>query len=128
MRNTTNLLVERFRVKEGRAATSRHDGNNGAFRIPCGDRHLFCIVSDGVRVEPKELHGWEHVSVSVIGAPHTPPTWAEMKHVKELFWSDEECVVEYHPPKSGYVNDHDGVLHLWRALEVEFPMPPRALV
>jgi hypothetical protein len=128
VRPTTNLLVERHRVKEGVQATSRYDGNNGCFIIPVGKRKLFCIVSDGERVEPAHLRGWEHVSVSVLGAPSEPPTWAEMHAVKELFWRDDECVVEYHPPKADYVNVHEGVLHLWRPLDAELPRPPKVLV
>lgn len=47
--------------------------------------------------------GWEHVSVST---PSRLPTWDEMSFVKSLFWDDEDCVMQLHPPKSTYVNDH----------------------
>jgi hypothetical protein len=49
--------------------------------------------------------------------------------VKELFWSDDECVVQFHPPKQNYINQHPGVLHLWRKKGAKaFPMPPKACV
>lgn len=53
----------------------------------------------------------EHVSVSL---PKRLPTWNEMAEVKDIFWNDEEMVVQMHPPKSEYVNVAE-VLHLWRA-------------
>lgn len=71
--------------------------------------------------------GWEHVSVTAHGKKRIP-TWEEMCFVKNLFWNDDECVVQFHPPTSNYVNTHRYVLHLWRSLDAEFPMPPRVLV
>ena len=53
----------------------------------------------------------EHVSVSL---RRRCPTWDEMCMVKDIFWADEECVVQFHPPKSKYVNFHPYCLHLWR--------------
>lgn len=69
--------------------------------------------------------GWEHVSVSM---PHRCPTWAEMCFVKKLFWEPEDCVVQYHPPQSNYVNVHPYCLHLWRALDSQMPTPPHWMV
>jgi len=54
---------------------------------------------------------WQHVSVSL---PHRCPTWKEMCMVKDLFWNDDETVVQFHPPKSEYVNNHSHCLHLWK--------------
>ena len=42
------------------------------------------------------------------------PTWQEMCGVKRRFFEPEDCVVQYHPPESTYVNDHPYCLHLWR--------------
>jgi hypothetical protein len=70
-------------------------------------------------------YGWEHVSVSVDGRV---PNWQEMCFVKNLFWSDEECVVQFHPPKSEYVNLHPYCLHLWKPLERDVLLPPSLLV
>lgn len=68
---------------------------------------------------------WEHVSVSL---PNRCPMWEEMCRVKNLFWSPETCVVQYHPPESEYVNNAKYCLHLWRWLPGEFPRPPSILV
>lgn len=55
--------------------------------------------------------GWEHVSI-VLSARRLP-TWEEMCYVKDLFWEEEEMVVQIHPKKSEYVNLTEA-LHLWR--------------
>lgn len=65
---------------------------------------------------------WEHVSVSKHNG--LLPTWRQMCWIKSLFWEDEECVIQYHPPKSRYVNVHPGVLHMWRPVAETIPMPP----
>lgn len=86
---------------------------NGAFRIKCGSAKLHVICSDGM--------GWDHVSVSL---PTRTPTWEEMAYVKSLFFDDDEVVLEYHPAKSDYVNNHPFCLHLWRPQNETIPMPP----
>ena len=68
---------------------------------------------------------WEHVSVSYA---NRVPTWDEMCRVKDMFWSEEECVVQYHPPKSEYVNMHPYCLHLWKPVNTELQRPPKAFV
>ena len=69
--------------------------------------------------------GWEHVSVSFSGRT---PTWEEMCKVKDTFWNDNECVIQYHPAKSEYVNNHPYCLHLWKKIGSEFETPPKAFV
>ena len=69
--------------------------------------------------------GWEHVSVSL---KNRCPTWEEMCTVKDIFWGDEECVVQYHPPKSEYVNTHPYCLHLWKKIGSEFETPPKEFI
>lgn len=113
--------VEACRVTTGRLRSTARYGNNGAFIIPGPERaKLLVIASD-------EL-GWQHVSVSVLKKPHRCPTWAEMSFVKELFWRDEEAVVQYHPPKAHHVSFHDWTLHLWRPDGLELPLPPHTMV
>lgn len=93
-------------------------GNNGAFEIPLSDEvTAFVIASDGM--------GWEHVSVHVVenGVQETPE-WDEMCKIKNMFWDKKDCVVQYHPPESSYVNRHEHTLHLWRKPFFKFPMPP----
>ena len=62
------------------------------------------IASDG--------GGWEHVSVSLDRKRCC--TWEEMCIIKSLFWDDEDFVVQMHPPKADWVNNHNFCLHLWR--------------
>lgn len=94
------------------------DGGYGALYLRGTASRPACVVfSSG--------GGWEHVSVSY---PNRTPTWEEMCRVKDIFWSDEECVVQYHPPKSEYVNIHPYCLHLWRKIGEEYPMPPKHYV
>jgi hypothetical protein len=51
-----------------------------------------------------------------------------MCFAKDMFWDDEDLAVQYHPPKSDYINTHPNVLHMWRVPGVEFPMPPKVFV
>lgn len=71
--------------------------------------------------------GWEHVSVSPY-AKRITPSWDDMCLIKDIFFKDEECVVQYHPPKSEYVNNMQNCLHLWRPMNQEMPMPPSIMV
>lgn len=93
----------------------------GAFRLPgsvTGGRAVRVMACDGT------LSGWEHVSVTLIDQPKKAPSWPEMCAVKACFWDDTDCVVQFHPPKTDYVNLHTGCLHLWRCVQADFPMPP----
>lgn len=83
---------------------------------------LKIIASDGL---DGEYEAWEHVSVSL---PNRCPTWTEMSLVKSLFWDDTDCVIQFHPPRSEYVNNHDYCLHLWRPIVQQIPLPPSILV
>ena len=95
------------------------EGNNGYFRFERDGITYNCIASDGA--------GWEHVSVSL--NKKRCPTWDEMCTVKMMFWDDpEDIVVQYHPPKRLYVNNHPYCLHLWRFIDFDMPVPPRNLV
>lgn len=117
-------VPNRYRVRAGAFGSDDSAGNNGAFFIPrrAGEPPLKVIASDGW-MEPGEA--WEHVSVSL---PHRCPTWAEMCAVKALFWDDEDAVVQYHPPRSDYVNNHPFCLHLWRPVGAALPRPPALMV
>lgn len=55
--------------------------------------------------------GWEHVSIELYA--RRLPTWEEMCFIKELFWEDDEEVVQIHPRKDDYVSETEA-LHLWR--------------
>ena len=95
----------------------------GAFKIPgpCA-RELVVMAADGS--EPI-TQGWEHVSVST---SNRTPNWKEMCFIKKLFWRPEDCVVQFHPPETDYVNMHPFTLHLWCWTGGAFPMPPRIMV
>jgi hypothetical protein len=110
---------EKYRLRSGPFGSSAASGNNGAAFIPTrpGQMPLKVICSDGA--------GWEHVSVSL---PHRCPTWEEMCKVKDLFWSPGDCVIQFHPPKSEYVNNHPYCLHLWRQVGTQTITPPSILV
>lgn len=113
------MHIEPYRVRTGSMASDESCGRNGAFIFPNG---LRAVCSDGgLQGEPP----WEHVSVSW---PDRCPTWPEMHSLKCLFWADDECVVQYHPPQDDYVNCHPFCLHLWRPIGVELPRPPAELV
>lgn len=77
------------------------------------------VVSNGA--------GWEHVSVSPLKKYYTP-TWDDMCAIKELFWNDDEAVIQIHPAKSDYVNNMPNCLHLWRCSYKEMVLPPSCLV
>ena len=91
----------------------------------CGRLYLHGTKSKPATVVFSNGGGWEHVSVSY---PNRTPTWDEMCRVKDIFFDEEECVVQYHPPRSEYVNFHPYCLHLWRKCGENFETPPRELV
>ena len=97
------------------------------YRIPYSNRiDMWILVSDDF--------GWEHVSVSLLAKSTEPhliercPKWNEMQFVKDTFFKEDECVVQFHPAKKDYVNNHPYVLHLWRPVDGNFPVPPKELV
>jgi hypothetical protein len=113
------------RVRRGTGASSEADGNNGWFVMDSPKqrgRRLLIVASDGL--------GWEHVSVHASEGPDRSmtPTWAEMCFVKDVFWDDEDVVMQLHPRKSEYVNFHAHTLHLWRPTDQTIPTPHHLLV
>lgn len=108
--------LDRFRIVCGEYA-SPPGMRYGAFEIPHGPIALRVLASDG--------EGWEHVSVSTA---NRTPTWDEMVRIKNLWWSEDETVIQYHPPKSEYVNYHPFCLHLWKPINKSIPLPPSILV
>lgn len=128
MRTKFPELVEKGRCTdtEGYVAFATKPGDRfGAFKVRCplSSTWLKIIVSDGQDWQEMGMSGpaWEHVSVSNI---QRCPTWEEMAWVKDLFFGEEETVIEFHPPKSQYVNRHPNCLHLWKPVGIELPRPP----
>lgn len=110
------------------ARTQGHpeDGAYGCFDIfgPCAEK-LFIVASAGNRPEDDVSEGWEHVSIST---RRRCPNWLEMCFVKDLFWLQTECVIQYHMPEMHHINNHPFCLHLWRHPDQGFPTPPPVLV
>lgn len=69
--------------------------------------------------------GWEHASASLRSRC---PTWDEMCAIKDIFWGEEEAVMQIHPPRSEYVNLHPYCLHLWKPIDQDFIRPAKELV
>lgn len=72
--------------------------------------------------------GWEHCSVSITDRYKRTPSWEQMCFIKNSFWNDDECCVEYHPAKKDYVNNHEYCLHIWKPIDQEIPTPPSLMV
>ena len=114
--------LDSFRVRTGPYASETGD-DYGSFFIPgpCG-HELKVIASPG---DAHEDIPWEHVSVSL---RNRCPNWPEMDFIKRLFWSDEEAVMQLHPPRSEWVNNYNYCLHMWRPLNATIPLPPSIAV
>jgi len=122
MRNILPSILELGRKTDGHLATTIHDGCVGMFHIlgPCGQ--TLRIISSGTG---EHCMGWEHVSISL---QNRCPNWIEMCFVKNLFWDEEEAVMQLHPPKSDYVNIAKTCLHLWKPINAQIPLPPSIMV
>ena len=118
MKDLTCLENYRLRDKEREIYGFNGDSDCGLFKVFVSGKSFIVIASTG--------GGWDHVSV------HRPngkiPTWDEMCAIKDMFFSEEEVVVQYHPKKSEYVNIHEGCLHLWRPRDEKMPTPPKIFV
>lgn len=110
-------VPNQYRIRQGMMASADDYGNNGAFKVPVGTRYATVVASDGA--------DWQHVSVSF---RDRCATWEEMSSIKALFWDDDDCVVQYHPPRAAHINNHPYCLHLWRPTRAPLPMPDDLLV
>lgn len=117
-------VVEPTRLIPAMYTTSSEDGFNGMFRFVLDGKLVRCIASDGM--------GWRHVSVSLEDEPSKCPAWPLMCKVKDLFWNEDDAVIQFHPRKKDYVNFHKGCLHLWQPFDgtnaLPFPTPDSMLV
>lgn len=116
-----NHDLDRYRCDHPELGKSPDGVSWGYFEIPTGAGALRVVSSGGVH---DESEGWEHVSISLA---HRCPRWEEMCRIKNLFWSVDECVVQFHPPERDYINRHPFVLHLWKP-PYPTPLPPRVFV
>lgn len=116
-------LLNRHRLRVGQFGSDDSYGFNGEFRfnVPGEVLPVCSFASDGF--------GWQHVSVSFGQDDKRYPSWEVMCAVKDLFWEPEDVVVQFHPQKSNYVNNHPGCLHLWCCTNGrQQPLPPPMLV
>lgn len=98
-------VPEKYRVKSGSFGSDNSFGCNGLFELRT---NKFPIQ---FRVVCSDKMDWEHVSVST---HKRTPTWEEMCWIKSQFWEDEDFVMQIHPPKSEWINNHKYCLHLFR--------------
>jgi hypothetical protein len=92
---------------------SSDDGLMATLVHPLYKPGAMCIVaSNGM--------GYDHVSVSFA---KRCPTWEEMCMVKDIFFDDVETVIQFHPKKSEYINNHPYCLHLWKKQGENYELP-----
>lgn len=113
MKNTDEI-ISHPRLKTGRIG---NDGGNGLISMPLWKGSV--IWSNGA--------GWEHVSVSPESKRITP-SWDDMCRIKDMFFYEDEAVIQIHPPKAEYVNNMPNCLHLWRCTYKDMVLPPSVLV
>jgi len=116
--------LEKGRFNHGAFASPR-GAPYGVFQIqgPCGMMMTIVATPGYVDTDYPGSEDWEHVSVS----GRRIPNWEEMCFVRKLFWEEEDWIVQFHPPKTEYVNNHTRCLHLWR-YKGKFPTPASTLV
>lgn len=114
----TFRVPENLRVRRGPYASSEEFGRNGMFMLMHKGLELKMVCSDQL--------GWDHVSVT-INRPRCP-SWEIMCFVKDLFWTPDDTVVQFHPRAEEYVNHHPHCLHLWRKQNEIVELPPSFMV
>lgn len=95
------------------------DEYNGMFKLTIKGELYYVIASNGC--------DWEHISISPVKS-NKIPSWNVMCELKDLFFEEEECVMQLHPQKSNYVNNHKACLHLWKPMKATIPVPPSYMV
>lgn len=113
--------LDKYRSKHPAWGISEPGTLFGYFRAKSPDGSQLEIISSGER---------RHVFEGPAGADCVSirygkvlPSWESMCFVKDLFWMPEECVVQFHPPESQYVNVAQ-CLHLWKPpFDVVLPPP-----
>lgn len=117
MRRLRELNVYRDRAWE-RAMGGPGDDRGGCFVIKRNGVELRCIAAND--------EGWDHVSVTT-NLPRCP-TWAEMEHIKRLFFQDGEVAMQLHVATPDHISAHPYCLHIWRPHGVDIPLPPKGMV
>lgn len=95
------------------------DDKNGHFMIAYQNTNVkFFVIATN-------HNGWDHISVSL---KNRCPNWIEMCFVKDLFFDEDEVVIQIHPKKGNYVNLAKSCLHLWKDQNNEFGLPEECMV
>lgn len=105
--------------------TKFNDGN-GMIQIRC--YYHDPVTQKRYWVKFTRAQGWEHVAVSPQPQRGKVPEWDVMCKIKEIFWDDEECCIEFHPRKSQYINNNETCLHIWKPIGIELPEPDTLLI
>ena len=119
MKSLKQLYDELNTRKDFKIIRTGLDGGMGEFTKGC-IKGMTVIWSYG--------GGWEHVSID---GKKRMPTWDEMCQLKDMLFKEDECCVQYHPPKSEYVNNIPYCLHIWKPIAQYsgvLPIPPSLLV
>ena len=107
--------------KHLRVKKTGFDGGCGVIRLPRQNKKGYTEAS----IIWSRGGGWDHVSVAPFSGAN--PTWDDMCFIKDMFFDDEDWVVQFHPAKSEYVNNMPNCLHLWRPIGQSMPVPPSIL-
>ena len=86
---------------------------------PAGDKGTmqgsFYFEEEHLLVVVKSINKWESCEVAVCGFiaggieyATRCPTWNEMCFVKDMFWSEDEVCIQYHPDKKNYMGNVPG--------------------
>lgn len=126
MRSEPNILVDKYRKDHPSYPSTEFGDSLGYFEVVLRrslstEEYTLRIISSGIQ----SRGGWEHVSVSIVDRC---PSWDDMCFVKSLFWEDDETVIQFHPEKKSYVNNHPFCLHLWKNVGQDVELPPTEFV
>ena len=122
MRNSAPMQLEVARLHPPEFIRTKPGEMQGMFQLVGPQGVQMRMLSSGHDRE----YNWEHVSVTV-RAPRCP-TWEEMCFVKNLFWAEDEVVMQLHPAAHEYINEHPHCLHLWKPIGATIPTPPTILI
>jgi len=117
MRACPNIRVQKWRLPDPNTGIVYSQDPDGMYLIQHKGQQIAVIASIG--------EGWDHVSVSL---RNRVPTYDEMEMVRELFFRDDETVMQLSVPRSDHINCHPYCLHWWRPQNAEIPRPPAILV
>lgn len=109
--------LDKFRIKHP-LNQEMGDSHNGVFQFKRNGNRWTVIASSG--------GNWDHVSLSL--DKKRCPTWQEMCQLKDMFFGDDETVIQFHPAKSKHINLMDNCLHLWRSHDDSHVLPPDVFV